>query len=710
MFMKKLYVFMTALLAMFANNANADTKIIYQDNYSSAEASKANWTDNRSNAAIDFITTPDGNYMQFNLGLNGNNFNGTRFSSIWGSTPWTDVTIPESGYKMEVSFNFEAFGNNSSNAAQRNHEIAIISAKESEDQENQTINDVLAGYWGTAGSTNVTINAGRSNEKVVDVFPNYLFKLTQIKTGDAAGEGGYVGNGSCGFTINNETDEVRVTQGVWYKLTLEVVGQTVKYDITDISGTPLKSGTYTLADGADNRIGGMVLYGARYYSKTNVGLNLQITMESDEDVANAPVVTLNKVLGNDRLYKASFADGETLHYILPGETQEQTVDYWDAEDDNQNPGNMMLTCTKSGTLKTWTTKNEAKSEEINIEVTTGWIKLVDPVVAIASVSEGYGKSFRVTFNDAAPEHLLPVNAAITYSIDGVDKGLVQNNMVTMEGQGTLVVTVNQVPASEGAPEYYNRSSVTIQNNVEYQVAMETSYINWDDTHFANNPAWEAGKLEDSNMSHWAGHWQEANKYDKEEQDKIKENPDYIPVPTQNPVKVYRTDGSYDLPIYTLVNDEAGANYAKELLPLIPNTARANVAILLEEGLFANTTSYNNLELTFDQKWATDDAAKPNFIEIRRTNNYDRYDKGPGRHITDIVETTKTDYSLYRLDTAIHSARVFTYKGFTPATGIEAIQTVKAAENAPIYNLNGVRVANAAQKGIYIQNGKKFVVK
>jgi hypothetical protein len=53
----------------------------------------------------------------------------------------------------------------------------------------------------------------------------------------------------------------------------------------------------------------------------------------------------------------------------------------------------------------------------------------------------------------------------------------------------------------------------------------------------------------------------------------------------------------------------------------------------------------------------------------------------------------------------------TYKGFTPSTGIEAIKNVKTFnENAPIFNLNGVRVQNAAQKGIYIQNGKKFVVK
>jgi len=43
-----------------------------------------------------------------------------------------------------------------------------------------------------------------------------------------------------------------------------------------------------------------------------------------------------------------------------------------------------------------------------------------------------------------------------------------------------------------------------------------------------------------------------------------------------------------------------------------------------------------------------------------------------------------------------------------ATAIKGIQT-KADKDAPIYNLQGVRV-KTAQKGIYIQNGKKFIVK
>ena len=43
------------------------------------------------------------------------------------------------------------------------------------------------------------------------------------------------------------------------------------------------------------------------------------------------------------------------------------------------------------------------------------------------------------------------------------------------------------------------------------------------------------------------------------------------------------------------------------------------------------------------------------------------------------------------------------------TGITKVIEVEPAANAPIYNIAGQRVNNAT-KGIYIQNGKKFIVK
>jgi hypothetical protein len=68
------------------------------------------------------------------------------------------------------------------------------------------------------------------------------------------------------------------------------------------------------------------------------------------------------------------------------------------------------------------------------------------------------------------------------------------------------------------------------------------------------------------------------------------------------------------------------------------------------------------------------------------------------------------FSLYRIDTAI--ARIDVFK----AQGTSGIQTlpynqIVSDSNAPIYNLNGVMMdANSLQKGIYIKQGKKFVVK
>ncbi|MBQ8487319.1 MAG: hypothetical protein IJ533_06695, partial [Prevotella sp.] len=54
---------------------------------------------------------------------------------------------------------------------------------------------------------------------------------------------------------------------------------------------------------------------------------------------------------------------------------------------------------------------------------------------------------------------------------------------------------------------------------------------------------------------------------------------------------------------------------------------------------------------------------------------------------------------------IAGARAF--YGFGDATAISAVKTVKA--DGEVYNLNGQRVA-APQKGLYIVNGKKVIIK
>ena len=49
----------------------------------------------------------------------------------------------------------------------------------------------------------------------------------------------------------------------------------------------------------------------------------------------------------------------------------------------------------------------------------------------------------------------------------------------------------------------------------------------------------------------------------------------------------------------------------------------------------------------------------------------------------------------------------TFKVTVGSTGIEAIEVIN---NAPVYNLNGMLMNGNLQKGVYVQNGKKFIVK
>ena len=48
--------------------------------------------------------------------------------------------------------------------------------------------------------------------------------------------------------------------------------------------------------------------------------------------------------------------------------------------------------------------------------------------------------------------------------------------------------------------------------------------------------------------------------------------------------------------------------------------------------------------------------------------------------------------------------------FGGTTAIESVLNNSTDANAPIYDLSGRRVMNTVKGGIYIQNGKKFIVK
>ncbi|MBP5500490.1 MAG: hypothetical protein J6Y05_07315 [Bacteroidales bacterium] len=689
--MKKFTLFATAALFMVAASVKADTKIIYQQTFQDANTALDAWQTSRAASVVQIVQTSEANYIQFGDGAA--NYNGTAHWSEWGDVYGDELDTGED-YTMTFSFCFKQFGNNSSNAAQRNNEIAVWNVPASA--------ITPTNYWGTTTDF-LTDSARVADNPGLD----YLFKITQ-----ALGEGGVATavGGTCCFYINDAADSVNVAAGNWYVVTLQVSGQTVNYDIKNYGEeSTLWSGSRVLAEGNDNRAGGIVLYQARYLGITQL-MNIKVSHEIEGSVAEKPTVILSAVKGNDREYTISCLDNENLHYIVPG-GEEQEINYYDAYNEETGTfGSVVVTCTQSGELKAWTTKEDATSEVVTVDVECGIITLPEPAAVIASVEEGFGKTYTVSVDNASV--LLSPAVALSWKIDYTDGTSESGSYsgastsLALTKAGTAVITVTSIPV-EGV-YYYGSNSYTLVNDVEYQIALDVEYLDWTGEQLAANPAFEKVDWTDTNASHWSGKWMNATT--TEEKDEAG-NP--IGTWWKAPSQIFATieEANAYIQVYNLINDADGVNYNKELLPLIPNTARANVAILVEEGIFVNGTSYNNLEVTFDPQWITDNEAKPNFIEIKRTNNYDRYDKQEGCHFTDIVKTDVTTYTLYRYDTAIHSARVFTYKGFEPGQGIRAIENdITAPEDAAIYNIRGQRVENITAPGIYIQRGHKFIVK
>ena len=70
-------------------------------------------------------------------------------------------------------------------------------------------------------------------------------------------------------------------------------------------------------------------------------------------------------------------------------------------------------------------------------------------------------------------------------------------------------------------------------------------------------------------------------------------------------------------------------------------------------------------------------------------------------------TIKQGKAYLELDASLSAVKL--YFGGDDATGIESVVKTENA-NAPIFDLSGRRVVNVAKGGIYIQNGKKFIVK
>ena len=731
MFMKKLYVFMTALLALFAINANA-IRVLYSENYE-AGGVPGSWTINGGTGAI--VSTDASSIFQFALGQN----NGRSAHDFWGPSIFEGT---ETEYTLTFEIRFDALGNN-----QNNGEVAVFADTEK------------------CMMTNGSLEGKGKDWDAYAVRQNCLFSLVQTNNADKKTE--WMVNPTKNDESALESSKIFTpnaggSAATWYLVTLTVNTQSreVSYEIFNYDTQQAEvTGVKTMDEGASLYATGIYMMAARYQSVYSLD-NVQIYL--DIDYANQPVVALTGLKDSERTYMITFLEGETLH-VKGTDGQEQTVSYNDVEE-----GNFFYTTTTSGTLTAWTTAGTMKSEEATVEVDCSPVVLPIPTYAVVGADEGYAKTYQFSIDNKNVPLQPTIFMDFVFEGEGGQGSFTLENQTTgakveVPGKGTLKVSTKALG--------YASSTSSIVNDIEYEIKKDIDFQHMTGADLAEKGFTAIDDLNSVSMSgenSWTGrmrfYFQIATGQKDDDQKDIYANyPAYgFTSAAENydaTVAGYLKDGVYTLDSRSYATLETAEAIKRHLLvpsklteeaaktmfaPLVLwNTAAEPAegaalgddipAAKINEGIGLICTGVkgdaqsgkievNNATLSFDG--LTDD----DLVVVSKIDGYGAGSLHPqfaagtdpatakaaykASHIGGVVSTVKgtETFQLYRIDTALSRVLVLSAKN---STGIDNMNYNKVVSdtNAPVYNLNGVQMnPNALQKGIYVKQGKKFVIK
>ena len=729
MFMKKLYVFMTALLALFAINANA-IRVLYSENYE-AGGVPSTWTFNGdvNKVKLGIVSTAASSILQWT----GGSDNGRSAHDFWGPSIFEGT---ETEYTLSFELRFDALGNN-----QNNGEVAVFADAEK------------------CMMTNGSLEGKGKDWDPYAVRQNCLFSLVQTNNADKKTEW-MVNPTKNAETAALESSKIFIPKtggdaATWYLVTLTVNTQSreVSYEIFNYDTQQAEvTGVKTMDEDAKLYATGLYLMAARQYSVYSVD-NMQISL--DIEYANQPIIALTGLKDSERTYMISFLEGETLH-VKGTDGQEQTVSYDDVEE-----GNFFYTTTTSGTLTAWTTAGTMKSKETTVEVDCSPVVLPIPTYAVVGADEGYAKTYQFSIDNK----LVPLQPTIfmdfVFEGEGGQGSFTLDNQtsgakVEVPGKGTLKITTKALG--------YASSTSSIVNDIEYEIKHDIDFQHMTGAELAEKGFTAIDDLNSVSMSgenSWTGRMrmyfsigsdnypvygftESADKYD----DTVK---GYTDAGAKQETPVYAfldgrgyADFSTAEPIkrHLLVPSKLTEEAAKTMFaPLkLWNTAptgeqqpgddipgvKVNEGIgLINVGNLADDQSgkmVNDMTLSFDG--LTDD----DLVVVSKIDGYGAGSLHPqfaagtdlatakadykAMHLGNVVSTVKgtETFKLFRIDTALSRVLVLSAKNGTGIDNMNYNKVVSDA-NAPVYNLNGVQMnPNALTKGIYVKQGKKFVVK
>ena len=544
----------------------------------------------------------------------------------------------------------------------------------------------------------------------------WLFDLTELT--DEAKEGNtYAVNG-------DSTNVVTINFNSFYTITLEVdvEARTVEYDIADEFGTPVGAGTYNVPEYVENlRATGLNVLGGKVGSVNQID-NIVIQVETDEDYANVPTVALTGVNGTARQYAVSFEESndEIVHVTFDGAelTPDEMLD-----------GMYKYNLTTSGKLVAWTESGSAVSEKVEVDVVAEMIALPAVQADIIGVNTGYVKTYKLVVSNAE----VPTQPTLFFNYkytpvtgDVIEKANCQSGeILDVTEKGTLEITTH-----DGGKDQFQSTTVSYENNVEFAVKDDIDFQHMTEADITGKGFTEIDVLASTSTSgetNWTGRpdalrftWIKGTNVG----DTIQVRPydvdhggirRFVKAPSALTEEVAH---SMFAPVYTWFTKTGDGSDMPQ--------AKFNLGIgLIQTGILGDAQdakiTYNNATL------GVDDLTENDYIIVNRVDNYGR---GKTDYIT-IEAATEEDaiakynaenwapasglsvikgnetFTLYRIDTALARVRTFVSTG---ESGIQEVgKAVVSDHNAPVYNLNGERVS-VLKKGVYVKQGKKFIVK
>lgn len=714
--MRKFYLLFTALFA-FSAVASAGVKNLYKQDFESVtDPAAIGWKSPSYAAGMSIYSDEYGSFFQYSLGRN----NGRSCNMVW----LNDVNY-EGIKTYDVCFSW-CFKQNANN--QYSSEICIFTDEESKVNNGWMSNNANA-HW--------------------------LFTLTQANTTD--------------FYVNNNTEDVFVpTVGTWYNfvISVDIEARTAAYQIIDpLTGAVGKEGVYNVPEEWPMLAAGINILASRYYSIHQLD-DIVIKSIVEGDYANDPSVAMTGVNMNERTYNIYFdsSNDEVLHVKGTDGTEIEATES-PYQYITTTAGNLEA-WTVSGTAESnhiitrvdCSVLSLPEAEIALVGVDEGYAKTYKLSVNNASVPTQPQLFMNVEYRGEDGE---------TQSYEEKMSGF----EITVKEKGVLTITTVGYGFSPTTASFTNDTEFAVDQVFDFQHMDESELT---EKGFYEREPLNATNMSGENnwTARLRMYFQIATGEKDDDGNDICTNyavygftdPDAIAsVITPGQLTDTREYGDFSSivePIrrFQFKQSQLNEEVARSLFaPLYlwwqglasvtkgldepdangnvggcPNP-KINLGIgLVQSGVLGDDEIYspagrdygdilvNNTPIGIDG--LTDD----DFIIVYSIDNYGggavHPTFAPGTDLATAkdlykamnlggkvgVYTGTQTFTMNRVDEAIACVKTFKAKN---GTGIEEINTEKVVSdhNAPIYNMNGVQVKNL-KKGIYVKQGKKFVVK